>query len=454
METEQSAVDAFRFGYGLPGIANGFGSVDRIMQQLAAAEPVPARLRGSESSRRLIEKAEMNEKVRNAGDTDQAAQKQARKLANQDYYQGDCNNRLLVAVESKWPFFERLVSFWSNHFTVSIKKPAVRALAGPYEVEALRPHIMGKFRDMLKAVELHPAMVLYLDLVRSMGPNSEVGRDRGKGLNENLAREVLELHTLGVNGGYTQNDVTEFAKLMTGWTVKERKGKTVFDVRRAEPGTKSMLGVKIGAQEPSSEDYPEALNLLAKHPSTAKFIARKLVEHFISDAPDDGAVHSVATAFVSSDGDLPVVYRALLTASESVAFGKKARNDFEYVIASFRAAGVKQEDISVLAKDGRKRPNPLSVGALAKLAQPMWGASSPAGWPERAEDWLSPVGLAQRLRWVPSVVALIKDQTAEGFLDRVLGPIATDQTRSVIRAASNREEGLALVLASPEFNRR
>jgi uncharacterized protein (DUF1800 family) len=445
------AIVACRFGYGLPG-GEGFASPGDLDKQLRRATVIPDRFSTASSKERIVANAAHVERLRGFRGTTEERTKifQERVQAIGAGYQSDSHDRVIFAVESETPFFERLVDFWSNHFTVS--GSSGRNLGGPYEVEAIRPNVMGRFEDMLVAVEHHPAMVGYLNLNQSIGPNSPVGKRKGGGLNENLAREILELHTLGVHGGYSQEDVTSFAKIMTGWTIDRQNGEVEFLPARAEPGRHTLLGTSFDSSE---ESYSQALRMLARHPSTARFIAAKLVTHFIGGSASASAIESVAQAFGASGGNLPSVYEALVRLPESWSpLGSKARTDFEFIVAALRAAGLSRDELLPREVDGQLRPNPLSAGALAQLAQPMWKAPSPAGWPEDPEEWLSPVGLAQRLRWIPKVVGKIHDESVVSFCDTVLGPLASAQTRAVIQAASNREEGISLVLASPEFNRR
>ena len=441
---------ATRFGYGLPA---DFGSLHEL---IAGPGGIGTGAPASIASRdRIIEEHKLRSSARKATGAERERRHNLLRRAVAGWYQSDQHSYVAQAVASRRPFFSRLVEFWANHFTVSVKKGTVRGLAGPFVYEAIQPHVLGRFEDLLIAAELHPAMVIYLDLMNSIGPNSPEGKQRGRGLNENLAREILELHTLGVNGGYSQTDVTEFAKIMTGWTIDRKRGEVQFAPRRVEPGAKHFIETEIGGA-PSADDYSSALRLLANHPSTARFIATKLVTHFIADTPPAEAVGKVEAAFRETGGNLPEVYRALLDLPEAQQLpGAKARTDFDFVVASLRVAEVPLADLEPFKRQsGRTRPNALSVGALADMQQRLWFAPSPAGWPEKAEEWLGPVALAQRLRWIARVTGRIKDRTAAEFLDRALGPLASQQTRSIVMAASNREEGLALVLASPEFNRR
>lgn len=264
--------------------------------------------------------------------------KQARQFARRqgrDYYAASVGARAAAALDTPAPFVERLVYFWSNHFAVSADKLTVIGLAGLLEFEAIRPHVLGKFSDMLGAVERHPAMLLYLDQAQSIGPNSQVGirvaarGNRQIGLNENLAREIMELHTLGVRTGYTQADVTEFARAMTGWTVSGIgrgpgarfsgtdgvPGDLVFAAALHEPGARTIMGRQYAHE--GERQAQAVLSDLATHPATATHICTKLARHFAGDAPPPALVASMQAAYLGSGGDLPTVYRVLIDSPEA-----------------------------------------------------------------------------------------------------------------------------------------
>jgi uncharacterized protein (DUF1800 family) len=442
-----------RFGYGLPVTAN---SPEDLLREAEAFRPAGPPANGLKlSQQRVIEEATLRREAKAFPENEREAQIDALHAKVTAWLQEDRHAHVIKAVRYWPPFFSRLLEFWTNHFTVSAAKGAVRHLAGPFVSEAIEPNVMGRFRDLLLAAELHPAMAVFLDLHGSIGPNSRVGKRVGRGLNENLAREILELHTLGVDGGYKQKDVVEFSKIMTGWTVNRESGDLRFAPARAEPGGKTFLDRRFGGPRPRETDFVSALEFVATHPSTARFIATKLARHFIADEPPPEAVERLSSAFIASGGDLPQVYRALweLPQAQERA-GAKARNAFEFLVAALRTSSLSEDELKPLWKNGRIRANQLGAGALDQFQQPLWAAPSPAGWPERASEWLAPQALAQRLTWIPRLARHIEDRTAPEFLDRVLGPLASQRTRSVIMAASNRQEGLSLVLASPEFNRR
>lgn len=368
-------------------------------------------------------------------------------------YQADVATRIVFGVATRFAFAERLLAFWSNHFTVSTRKYAVSLLAGPYEAEALYPNIAGSFADLLKAAEHHSAMLEYLDQAESIGPNSPAGKKKSAGLNENLAREILELHTLGVHGGYSQDDVTEFARIITGWTIDREAGTVVFRPNWAEPGPHTLLGKRFGGTQPQADNFGRALDLLATHPATAHHIATKLVRHFISDDPPPNAVAAVEKTFIASGGNLSQTYLTLVSLPEARSpTGAKARNDRDFLIAALRAANISQQDL-LDVPDGKK-VSPLTVGALRVLHHGYWNAPSPAGWPEDADEWLNSTGLAARFEIIPRILQAAPNLTVDELLTNALGHTASDQTRSVIASASNKLEAMSLIFASPEFNRR
>jgi uncharacterized protein (DUF1800 family) len=363
-----------------------------------------------------------------------------------EIYRNEVVARYEAAQKAECGFAERLVWFWSNHFAIAAGKGArLRVTAGAFEREAIRPHVFGRFADMLLAVEQHPSMIMFLDNYLSIGPNSPAGSRRGRGLNENLAREILELHTLGVDGGYSQADVQSFAKVLTGWAVGEKRdagrGTFVFNALRHEPGAQKVL-TRI-YPEGGVEQGRAVLADLARHPSTARFIATKLVRHFVADEPPPELVADVAKTFEATDGDLAKVSRALVEAP--VAWeppATKLRNPQEFVAAMLRATNVSAE-------------GPQLVRLLMTLGHQPWNPGGPDGFPDKAADWLSPSGMRGRLD-VASVIAQRAEATSDPatLVGQVLGPTSSKETRSAIAAADSRAQGLAILFSSPEFQRR
>lgn len=361
-------------------------------------------------------------------------------------FRDDAAARLKHAIETNAAFVERLVMFWSNHFCVSAAKGPVRVLAGAFEREAIRPHVLGRFGDMLKAVEQHPAMLIYLDNQASIGPQSKAGINAKKGLNENLAREILELHTLGVVGGYTQADVTNLAKLITGWTVGnlnqgDDAGRFMFVLNRHEPGQVRVLNATYdGAGLARGE---ACLAALAKHPSTARHIATKLARHFVADPPPPALVQRLETAFRDSGGDLAIVSKALVSAPDAwTAPPKKSLPPYDYLVSIARGFALQM-------------PAPELIRLAAALGQPLWQPPSPAGWPEGDDVWIAPASLRERLRTAERAARLIDRRLdPRAVADDLFGAAISDDTRRAVAGAETREQGLELVMMAPEFLRR
>ena len=365
----------------------------------------------------------------------------------QQLYLEEARARIDAALRAEIGFVERLVWFWSNHFCISADKgPGVRALAGAFEREAIRLHVLGRFADMLIAVETHPAMLRYLDNVRSIGPNSIVGRNRNAGLNENLAREILELHTLGVRSVYTQADVTSFARVITGWSVvpfqqdPQRGGEFVFNPRLHEPGAQSVIGRIYRAA--GMEQGLVVLRDLARHPATAKHVAQKIAIHFVSDTPPPAFVDRLAKRFLDTQGDLKELAKALVASTEAWdAPREKLKRPGEWIVGALRATGYAPPDV---------RP---VVQAQNLLGEPLWRPPAPKGFSDATAAWMD--GLSQRLdianqlsRRVGSLVDPVD------AIDMVLGPLASADTRRAVARAESRSQALTLLLMSPEFQRR
>src|SRR5215470_15432623 len=340
-------------------------------------------------------------------------------------------------------FAERLVWFWSNHFCVSADKDV--AMVGAYEREAIRAHVLGRFADMLQAVESHPAMLIYLDNARSIGPESIAGRNQHKGLNENLAREILELHTLGVRTVYTQTDVTNFAKVITGWSIipprqdPERGGEFTFNPRMHEPGAQTVIGRTY--PEGGIEQGRAVLADLARHPSTARHVADKLARAFVADAPPPPLVDRLAKRFLDTDGNLKELARTLVSAPEAWAAPRtKLKPPGTWFIGALRAIGITPPDI---------RP---VIQAQNLLGEPLWRPPAPKGFSDDSAAWMD--GISQRVdvanQLAGRVAALVDPEAA---VDTALGPLASAETRQTITRAASRPQALALLLMAPEFQR-
>ncbi|WP_235535176.1 DUF1800 domain-containing protein [Sphingomonas sp. Leaf339] len=360
--------------------------------------------------------------------------------------------RAQAALLTDAPFVERMVHFWANHFAVSADKQTVVGFAGPMEFEAIRPHVLGKFGDMLGAVERHPAMLLYLDQAVSIGPGSQRGQraaargGKRAGLNENLAREILELHTLGVRTGYGQADVTELARALTGWTVgglgplrQAEPGAFLFAPALHEPGDRMMLGKRYGA---AGEAQGQAvLADLATHPATARHLATKLTRHFAADDPPPAMVARLEAAYLRSGGDLPTMYRAIVESPEAWT-GAKFRNPWDWGIASMRALGQREVRPGVVA------------GLMTQLGQPVWKPGQPSGYDDTAAAWAGPDAILRRVEAASRFAGRGGVTDARALTGRLFpGGVSALTTQAIARAESP-AEALALLLVAPESMRR
>jgi uncharacterized protein (DUF1800 family) len=379
----------------------------------------------------------------------QAASPQQPQNIIQKTFRAEALARLQRAVLADCGLTERLVAFWSNHFCISANKGALaRMWAGSFEREAIRPHVLGRFADMLKSVEQHPAMLFFLDNQQSLGPDSRAGVNRKRGLNENLAREIMELHTLGVGGGYTQEDVTSLARIITGWTFAGRQGQLgepgsfVFNANAHQPGPARLLGRLYEANGIAQGEA--ALADIARHPSTAKFIATKLVRHFVADDPPPALVARLQDVFVRTDGDLKATTIALVESEAAWSAPlTKLRSPYEFLIAAGRALAHVPEDPG------------LYLGALNTLGQPLWSPSGPNGFPDSNAAWAAPEGMKLRLD-VSAQIASRAGNNIEprDLLELVAADAASEATRRTIERAESKQQALALLLMSPEFQRR
>jgi uncharacterized protein (DUF1800 family) len=435
---------ATRFGFGArPGELDAIARDPRgwVLGQLGEAPPpLPGNLPNSASM--VVVELEMRRDKRDNKDDGAKREFNERVRA---VYLAEIAARTDVAVASETPLLERLTYFWSNHFTVSILRPAIRGFAPAFEREAIRPHVTGRFSDMLLAVARHPAMLLYLDNAISVGPDSQVGRRGGKGLNENLGRELLELHTLGVDGGYTQADVEALARILTGWSVARLNepdaGRFRFRPFVHQPGAKLLLGHPYA--EAGEGEGQAALLDLAHHPATARHIATKLARHFIADDPPKDSVERIARVFRDSGGDLRQVTAAVV--KEDAAWHKpftKIRTPHELLIGACRVGGFTP-------------PPEMLVNSLRTLDQMPFFAPSPAGWSDTAASWVSPEAVLRRAQWCQAYADRMPDPPDPVVLAQAaLGDALPEETAQAIRRAPSRRVGLALLFASPQFQRR
>lgn len=478
LERFSPAVAANRFGLGArPGELARIGSQPRewLRAQLAGPPPLLTDSELRNSADILAQALEARRELRAAkraaasqtSSSDTGAEADTPATANaiaavakvgqiyRPIYIAEASARLRQAVASDRPFVERLTHFWTNHFAVSVDKNAVLGLAGSLEREAIRPNVLGRFGDMLLAVERHPAMLLYLDNHVSVGPHSRAARvlerrkgERRAGINENLAREILELHTLGVGGGYSQADVTTFAEVITGWSIggeagrfaRGEPGEFLFRPELHEPGAKVMLGRRYA--DSGYDQGVAVLRDLTAKPATARFIATKLARHFIADDPPARAVERISSAFSSSDGHLPTVYHALLDESAGQPLAKyKTPND--YIVSTFRG-------LDLPVSPGRALLAPFEV-----MGQRTYSPGSPAGWPDRSADWDGASALIKRIEWADAVGQRVGSRCdAVELAPQLLGDNLTATTRTAVTHAASRAQALTLLLSSPEFMRR
>jgi uncharacterized protein (DUF1800 family) len=372
-------------------------------------------------------------------------------------YIAETTARIRAALLTERPLVERLTYFWNNHFAVSVDKVAVLGLAGSFEREAIRPHVLGNFSAMLLAATRHPAMLLYLDNHISIGPHSQLAQraerhalERRLGINENLAREILELRTLGVAGGYTQTDVTSFAQILSGWSIGAESGRFaggtpgefVFRAAMHEPGAQQMLGKRY-AQDGLAQGAA-VLSDLARHPATAQFIATKLARHFIADEPSPEAIDELARAYRDSDADLPSVYRALIDLPQCWAQTfAKFKTPGEYIISALRGLAIPED----YADNAR--------ASFALLGERIYAPGSPAGWPDSSADWDGAGAVLKRIEWADALGQKMgAHRDAAALAPEWLGAGMSAATHtSIVRAASG-AQALTLLLSAPEFMRR
>ena len=428
MSRREAAIAWTRFGYGArPGDLDEVAHDPRgwLLAQLEDSR-TPTELRGLRSTEGAARDLAMGR-----GDREE---RREMKSAVREQAFAEVAARARAAAESSAPFRERWVAHFSNHFTVGRKNQVVTALAGAYEREAIRPHALGRFADLLLATARHPAMLVYLDQAGSVGPRSRAGMRRDRGLNENYARELLELHTLGVDGGYDQGDVRELARLLTGWTVDRDTGRFIFRLQAHEPGSKTVLGTRYGEGETSGR---RALRDLADHPATARHVARRLATHFLADQPNQASIDALARTFTRSSGDLRAVARTLIGLEEAWTAPTKVKTPWDFVVHALRLTPMTQ-DRSILR-------------ALKDFEQLPFTADSPEGWSDQAADWIGGDALLARITWCEAAGRALRDTDALALGEGILGPLLSRDTR---RAMSRSSTPHAVLLASPDFQRR
>lgn len=435
----RSAIAAIRFGLGrTPGQPEGNDPQRWLAGQLVATDPGPAAASVTEAFTALMFDQRARRETKDA-----ASEAQPRGAADagqsRALFRTDGMALLDHAVTSSTPFRERLVWFWANHFTVSVRKGQIAPLIPDYVRSAIRPHVTGRFEDMLLAVMRHPAMLLYLDNAVSAGPNSVFGGRQNRGINENLARECLELHTVG--GGYTQADVTAFARILTGWSVERQVNPLGYRFRPglAEPGEKTLMGRRFPEGE---QGGVLALQMLARHPATDRHLATKLVRHFVDDQPPADAVRRVEAVLRDTGGNLGAAALELTRLPGAWQPLTKLRTPQEYLVAVFRAAAMPAERRQVLPQ------------VLGGLGQGMFNAPLPNGWVDSASEWSGPEALLRRVDWAYGFASRPELPEPMDLAEAALGPLLSASTATEIRRAGSRRDAITLLLASPELQRR
>jgi uncharacterized protein (DUF1800 family) len=451
-------IAATRFGTGLSPIIELPLDLESMLGNLRgpdeAADLMP--IAGYDATTPTLEFIlKVNKARREARGTDrQEETRQAARRTRRDQYDIFRHNTLVTmarCVTARDGLRERLTAFWADHFTVVARNANRRHLITPYIADAIRPNVSGRFADMVKAVVMHPSMLMYLEQTGSIGPSSPQGLKRGRGLNENLARELLELHLLGVNGGYDQTDVTQMAELLTGLNYRPAKGVT-YRAQQAEPGAEIVMGRRYSGNS-ALTTITSALEDLSIRPETAAHISHKLAVHFVSDTPDPDLVVSMTRAFLGSEGDLSAVTEAML--QHPAAWNPvraKVRQPFTYIAASLRALGVRADRIMSLSNAETRRH---LLKPLRLMGQPVQQPVGPDGWAEDPTAWITPQGLAGRISWAVASPSEFVDTLPDPrkFVQTAVGPTAPPELIFAADSAESLADGVALVLTSPAFQR-
>jgi len=363
------------------------------------------------------------------------------------FYRTEVGLRLDHGIETSHPLLERLVLFWSNHFALSARShPKVRMLSGHFERTAIRPHILGSFSDMLRQAVRHPAYLTYFNAVVATGPNARDHGKHGKGYNENIGREIMELHTLGDTSLYTTEDIQALSLMLTGWghtyRKHERPGSFVFRPSFHEPGTQILLGKQyadFGVGQAES-----ALIDLARHPATALHLSRKLIRYFSGNTAREDQARRLAGIYLDNDtGLLPVMQALLDMADEWDAVPQALTSPYEFLVGSLRSVGLGAPDIDRMMR------------FLKTSGQETWNPPSPKGWPEAALAWLSPEGMRERMEWAAYVASMVPANPSPLELaQNLFGASYDGELRELFDRASSREQALVLILMSPSVQRR
>ncbi|WP_458789934.1 DUF1800 domain-containing protein [Yoonia sp. MH D7] len=453
--TFDPTIAAVRFGTGLSPQFAPPSDVDAVLGEITTA-PAFAITAYSDITPTMLTYQTAARVSREArGTVDETAQAEAYRAVR--IAGNEVNNQALRAnfarhIGADIGFSARLAAFWADHFTVKARNVPQRHFLSGYVEEAIQPHIAGSFSAMLQAVATHPAMLVYLEQFRSVGPESYIGQKQSRGLNENFARELLELHTLGVGGPYTQTDVRELAELLTGLTYQSQRG-FFYSRRLSEPGAETVLGVTYDASD-GLENILTAIDALARHPQTAQHICEKLAVHFMGQNPDADMIAAMVWAFVDSQGHLPAVYAAMLDhpAAWSRAL-RQIKSPFRFMTSALRALGVTGAEIDHAT--GRMTRNQL-ISPLRIMGQPWQDPLGPDGWPDNGADWVNPQGMAGRISWAmtaPSIILRDRMPDPRDFVGTALGDLATQDVIFAAGAAEVRDEGIGIILSAPSFQR-
>lgn len=456
MKKTKAFLASHRFGLGpRPGEIDTISPDPRrwVVEQIGPS-PLPAELRDLDTTRERLEQFYQQKDIQ--------AQGGGRHVFRERVFP-EIATCFQLRVNTERPLIERMVAFWSNHFTIGVGRARAAVLAPIFQREAIRPHVFGRFEELLFAAVTHPAMLDYLDNVRSVGSRSRLGVRRGLSLNENLAREVLELHTLGVDGGYTQPDIENLAAVLSGWGVYDPRlearrprferlmqgepvsvdvGSATFYHFAHEPGPKTLLGKRYAENGP--DELRSALRDIASHPSTARFIATKMARHFVADEPPAPVIKKLVGVYQNTRGDLAALTKALVSTDRAWSMPwAKAKTPQDYVVSSLRVTGMRSVASIQLGE------------SLTQMGQTPFGAPSPQGWADTASVWLTPGSLMRRVEWAQGLARQLAGSiNPNTLLQDALGPLASAATRRLVSRAASPGDAIAFVLASRELQRR
>ena len=450
---------AIRFGCGLSPRQPAPGSVDDMLSAVSGPDqaaqdfPIPGMAPVFEMALRERKARRATRQFKGTDQYEAAFEKvKIERRAMRDMAAVWFGQALMRRAQTPDGFRERLASFWTDHFTATGKVLFLKFAPVNYTEEAIRPHVAGRFGDMLRAAITHPLMLHYLDQAKSAGPESRVAkRNPKRGLNENLARELLELHTLGVGGPYTQTDVRQLAELLAGLSFTHVDG-FVFAKNQADPGVKTVLGKRYGGKDRLASIY-SVLDDLAAHPATARHVAQKLAVHFVGDTPDADLITALERRFLDTGGDLLAVYEVMLNHSGSWVVGpRNVKQPIDFIGSSLRALDLQPRQ---MPQKKAARMRKFFYSPLVMMGQTWGHPAGPDGWPEADEDWITPQRLAARLQWAMATPLRLRRTLPDPreFVDSALGSEAPENVRFAARAAESRPEGVGVVLSSAAFQR-